>query len=195
MYIDLFSCILVSLVMSIYLSHECRERRSISIYIGLSSCVLVSFHVSRSLLTCRYNSSLSNVDILQVYLSREEFSVLLFFGLFSCILVSSDMSTYFKSIYCARSSLASYFLVSFHVYWSPLTCRYTSSLSNVDILQVHLLRKEFSSCLVFGSLLVFMGLFSCTLVCFHVYWYFFMYIGLFSCILVSSGMSTYFKSK
>ena len=153
MYIDLFSCILVSLGVSIYLSHECRERRSISMYIGLYSCVLVSFHASWSLLTCRYTSSLSNVDVLQVYLSRKEFSFVLFFGLFSCFLVSFHV--YWSLLTCRHTESVSIaqgvlfclvcwsllmfmglftcILVSFQVSWSLLTCRYVSSLSNIDV--------------------------------------------------------------
>ena len=93
-------------------------------YIGLFSCILVSFHICWSLFTWRLKKRHSKCNRLYFKCIYRASSSLL-----SCILVSFHV---YWSLFI-NIGLFSRMLVSFHVYWSLMTCRYVSSLSNVDV--------------------------------------------------------------
>jgi len=146
-------------LLKVYLS---RKEFSFVMYIGLFSCILVSFHICWSLFTWRLKKRHSKCNRLYFKCIYRASSSLL-----SCILVSFHV---YWSLFI-NVGLFSRMLLSFHVYWSLMTCRYTSSLS--------ITKGILFSCTLFFFHISYIGLFSCTLFSFHAYWSLFMHTGLF----------------
>jgi len=97
-------------LLKVYLS---RKEFSFVMYVGLFSCILVSFHVCCSLITCRHTSSLSITKEI-LFSCTLLFFHISYIGLFSCMSVSfhvyCPVLTHIKSVSIAKGGLFLYFI-------------------------------------------------------------------------------------